>query len=156
MGELTRISFERISYLQEMLGGEVALRDRILGFAAEGRSLADIAAGDGLTYGALWRWMKATPGMMEAYQEMQEADAERKVYEALKIADMADKDTVGEAKLQIDTRFRAVKAWNRKRYGDNADVGVAGFGVGGITIVIGDVVRDVVRPVEAVVISDGE
>ena len=145
MGTLKQLSWSRVSALIETFGGEDGFRQMVLARVGDGQSLDEIAGGFGCTRSVMWSYIKGTPGMLEAYQESQEAAAEGMVGEVVGIADGSE-----DAKLRIDTRLRLAKSWSPDRYGDRAGV-VSGGGFGGITIVIGEV-----KAAGAVGVIDGE
>lgn len=133
MGTLKQLSWRRVSALIDMFGGEDGFRQMVLARVGDGQTLDEIAGGFGCTRSVMWSYIKATPGMLEAYQESQEAAAEGMVGEVVGIADGSE-----DAKLRIDTRLRLAKSWSPDRYGEKAGA-VSGGGFGGITIVIGEV-----------------
>lgn len=139
MSALKQLSWSRVSGLIEEFGGEDSFRQMVLSRIGDGEALDRIAGRFGCTRSVMWAYIKGTPGMLEAYQEAQEAAAEGMACEVIGIADGSE-----DAKLRIDTRMRLAKAWNPKRYGEGGGNG-GGGGFGGITIVIGDVKPEVVQ-----------
>jgi hypothetical protein len=86
-----------------------------------GALLTDIIRDDqrGYSYDGLLRWIMKDPQRKARYYEAQEIGTEIIVDEAVKIADGADgMEDVQRSKLRIDTRLWAVKARNRKRFGE--------------------------------------
>ena len=99
-----------------------------------GRKLLEIAQAEGLLYSVLWNWLKDVPERLERYRSALKGYGDALISETVGIADGS-----GDAKLMVDTRFKIAGKIDKKVWGEDKDV-VSGFGAGGITIVIGEVV----------------
>lgn len=99
---------------------------------AEGESLKDICKAWVVPAGEMLMWLMRDEKRYEVYRRALEVVAHGYVGEALGIADDAEVETVGLAKLKIDTRFRLAKYHAPGLYADK-DVGGGG---GGITVVV--------------------
>ena len=103
---------------------------------ADGEGLPKICADLDVPYGRMLTWLMSDAKRYQVYLRALEVCAHREVQEAKEIADAASPETVGVAKLQVDTRFRRAKAHAKELYGDESRA--AGFaGAGGITINVG-------------------
>jgi hypothetical protein len=118
--------------------GEDGLLELVTTRVAEGERLALIAQTLDLPYSVIWRWLTAESSRMAAYRASLEAKADDEAHRTLEIADSASPDDVAVARLRVDTRLKLASKWDRKRYGEEKDVG-GGFS-GGIQIVIGSLV----------------
>ena len=91
---------------------------------AEGKSLLDAAriGGRPLSY---WRRLaSSSEAFGRAFREAMFDHSHALAHEALQIADKAnenDKAGVMKAKLQVDTRLKLAKAYNRDTYGDKVE-----------------------------------
>lgn len=146
MNALTALAY---GHLDRLIGrdGVENVSDMILSRIADGEDLSGIAKIEGMMYSVLWKWIRADEGRWKAYRLALEARAEKEAHEALRIVDGATPEDVSVQKLRAETRLKLAAKWDKKRYGDEGDVG-SGFN-GGITIVIGDV-----KGLDSVVVSE--
>jgi len=75
-------------------------------------------------YNCLHAYFHSTPERLERYVGARKAWADRKMDEAMDLADGAkpDKGHVAKAKLQVETRENQAKAYHRERWGDQVKV----------------------------------
>lgn len=83
----------------------------------DGETLKEIARSWGVPVGKFTEWYTTEHG--ERYDAALKVLADQKAFEALSIADGADAEAVGPAKLQVDTRKWAASRWDRARYGEH-------------------------------------
>lgn len=101
----------------------------------EGETLKEIAKAWGVPVGRFTQWYATEHG--DLYDAALRVRADQLAHEALERADGADAETVGPAKLQVDTRLKLAGKWDRARYGEmvkvektvtvTADAGLVGF-----------------------------
>lgn len=95
--------------------GSDGLLDEVTDDLLEGCGLRLIAGRLGVKVGELARFLGSRE---EAYRGMMKVKADLMAHETLEIADRADVENVGVAKLRIDTRFKLAKHWHKEMYGD--------------------------------------
>lgn len=137
MGKLTRIGYARLDALiaehgEEWLGGQIITR------IADGDNPMEIARSLGVHYVCLKRWMEEHAADDVAFARMAFADG--LVAEALGEMKNADVDNLQVAKARADVYLKVAGKASKVEWGDGAQVG--GGGMGSITIVIGDVVKE--------------
>jgi hypothetical protein len=91
---------------------------------AEGESPMGIAVAVKVKYAVLCRVVEEDERLQTRYDAALRGAAEKRAHEALAIADAADAETVGVAKLQVDTRLKVAGKWFKGRYGDSVQVDV--------------------------------
>ena len=120
------------------LGAVVALPETpsvVFQRVCDGETLKEIAKAWGLPVGRFTEWvLMKHEGMYDAALKVR---ADQLAHEALERADGADAESVGPAKLQVDTRLKLAGKWDRARYGEvvkvdrtitvTADAGLVGF-----------------------------
>ena len=107
------------------LAGEIGER------IAQGERLWDIARGLGVKRRQLKRWIDADPERLAEYTAGLEAMADELAMDTLEEARGANPETVGVAKLRVDTFFKMAGKLDSTRWGDKG-----GAGAGGITVVV--------------------
>ncbi len=120
MGNLAVDSWRRMDALVEAHGADGVLH-MVCDQVAEGSTLREICATEGVNYSVLWKWLNAE-GRMEEYELAFRAKADSEAHAMLGIADGATPEEVGVAKLRVETRDRLIKKWDRNRYGDKVEV----------------------------------
>lgn len=85
---------------------------------AEGESIAQLASAWAVPRSRILAWLMDDETRYATYQRALEMDAHRLVSETVAIADAAEPETVGVAKVQIDTRFKVAGFHARKVYGE--------------------------------------
>lgn len=99
----------------------------ILELTSIGRPLSHIVRDDprGLDYAKVLNWIHKDPKRKQQYYEAQEIGAEALADEMVYIADGTEgvPEDVQRSKLRIDTRWKLIETWNRKRYGNVKDTG---------------------------------
>lgn len=109
----------------------------------QGHPLKDIVNDDprNLSYGKLLYWIHKDPKRQQRYYEARTIGAEAVADEMIGISDGTDNplEDVTRSKQRLDTRWRLLGVWNRKRFGGDTTVG-GGGGNQPITINIGEVV----------------
>lgn len=90
-------------------------------------TLKDIAKAWQVPVGRFTEWFTTEHSVL--YETALRARADQLAHEALGIADSADKETVGPAKLQVDTRLRLAGHWDKNRYGAAKEQAAAGITV---------------------------
>ena len=118
----------------------------------DGETLKEIAKAWGLPVGRFTEWvLMKHEGMYDAALKVR---ADQLAHEALERADGADAESVGPAKLQVDTRLKLAGKWDRGRYGEvvkvdrtitlTADAGLIGLA--------GELLSRIAAPKEKVVL----
>lgn len=148
MGVLVREGYSRLDVLLEEHGEESFLQG-ICGRVAEGESPDVVSRSMGLPWLVVRKWFEDDGKRVGLLELAKRCWADRLVWDAVSAARDAGVENVSVNKLQADTYLKVAAKADRKGWGDG--VGVGGGGFGGVTIVIGDVMK----PVEIGVI-DGE
>ena len=120
MGNLAIDSWRRMDALVQAHGDDGVLY-MVCDQVADGASLKEICASEGVNYSVLWKWLNAE-NRMEEYELALRARADSEAHSMIGIADSATPDEVGVAKLRVDTRDKLIKKWDRNRYGDKVEV----------------------------------
>lgn len=94
----------------------------ILARIADGESIAAVVRESVWAWGALWAWIQADDERLGQYDAALKARAQMLAFSALDEADGAAPDTVGVAKLRIDTRLKVAGKWDRGRYGESSEL----------------------------------
>lgn len=91
---------------------------------AQGTSLRQAAATQGVGVSTFLDWVGADPALAEHYTRAREAGLERLAEEIIEIADApaADQVAVGQARNRIDARKWILSKLLPRRYGDKVDV----------------------------------
>ena len=83
---------------------------------SDGETLKGIAKAWGVPVGRFTEWVMTKHEVV--YDAALRVRADQLAHETVAIADGADADTVGPAKLQVDTRLKLAGKWDRGRYGE--------------------------------------
>lgn len=123
---------------------------------ADGETLRDVAKAWQVPVGRFTEWFSTQHS--DLYDAALRVRADQLAHEALDRADGADAETVGPAKLQVDTRLKLAGKWDRARYGEmvkidrtitvTADAGLIGLA--------GELLARIARPSEKVVLPEPE
>jgi len=118
--------------------GEGNVMADIITRVSEGDSPMSIAKSFGIPYVCLKQWVEEHGADMMALARRAHADV--LVSNALDEVGSADADSVAVARLRADTYLKIASKQDKVAWGDGSAVG--GGGMGSITIVIGDVVKE--------------
>ena len=137
MGKLLKIGYARLDVLiaehgEEWLGGHIITR------IADGDNPREIARSLDVHYVCLKRWIDEHAAEDVAFAKMAFADG--LVAEALDEMKNTDVDNLQVAKARADVYLKVAGKASKVEWGDAVQVG--GGGMGNITIVIGDVVKE--------------
>jgi len=99
---------------------------------AGGEGLPKICQAWDVPYGKVLTWLMASSDRYSVYQRALEVAAHGLVSEAVDIADSADPETVAQARLRVDTRFKLAKFHAKEMYGESSKE------TGPVTIVLGE------------------
>jgi len=99
---------------------------------AGGEGLPKICQAWDVPYGKVLTWLMASADRYSVYQRALEVAAHGLVSEAVDIADSADPETVAQARLRVDTRFKVAKFHAKEMYGESSKE------TGPVTIVLGE------------------
>lgn len=144
---IKRVGYSQLDNLVETLGDHgllAVITDRMM----EGKRPTDVAKSLDLPWLVMWEWVSAKPERQRAYDMAHEAMSQEWHRETIDIADgtygeamdrgIGVGEAVSAAKLRIDTRFKVVGNYDKKRFGTVQQPVGSGF-AGGVTIVIGEV-----------------
>jgi hypothetical protein len=106
---------------------------------AEGDDPRLIATGNGMPWLVLRKWMEDAPERMKEWELAKRCFADGLVWEGLEAARDAKPEDVAVKRLQVDTYHKTAGRMSRVEWGGEQSV-ASGFGAGGITIIIGEVV----------------
>ena len=131
MGEIMN---DRIARYLEMISpeSEAQTLDVVFQRVAAGEGLPGICKAWDVPYGKVLTWLMASADRYGVYQRALEVAAHALVSEAVGIADSADPETVAQARLRVDTRFKVAKFHAKEMYGEKAAES------GPVTIVLGE------------------
>lgn len=104
-----------------------AVFQRFLDGISEGQPPKAIIANDprNISYGRFIRWVRKDPARLERFEEAQELGTETLAADMIEIADAANSaEDVQRSALRVNTRWKLMQAWNRKRYGEKQQVDV--------------------------------
>lgn len=104
---------------------------------AMGETLKEVCAGQGMPYSLVAKHIAGTPTLKAEYDGALQIWADALGQETIKIADDATPETVGPAKLQVDTRLKVAGKLYRERYGEREAPLVA------VNVNLGDVAREI-------------
>jgi len=76
----------------------------------------------GIERGLLWSWISEKQERMDRYYRALKGVADEYVADVVGIADGADEDTTGTAKLQIDARLKVAEKFDQPRFGKQTKV----------------------------------
>ena len=99
----------------------------------------EIALGMGMPWLVLRKWMEDAPERMKEWELAKRCFADGLVWEGLQAAKDATPEDVAVARLQVDTYHKTAGKMSKVEWGGEQSV-ASGFGAGGITIIIGEVV----------------
>ncbi len=85
---------------------------------AEGERLKEICKSRGWPYSRVALWVAETEAVAKAYEQALRLGGDALAMETVSLADGAQPETVGVAKLQVDTRFKLAGKLYRERYGE--------------------------------------
>lgn len=85
---------------------------------ADGERLKEICRSRGWPYALVAQWVATQEEVAKAYEQALRLAADDLAQETVGIADGADPETVGVAKLQVDTRLKLSGKLYRERYGE--------------------------------------
>ena len=107
----------------------------------------------GWSWRALWSYIVADEVRYREYMQALEAYVQGLALETVGIADGADAESVGAAKLQVDTRFKLAGKVDRARWGDKVAVDAGGVAVvdAGLVLAMGELLGRLQRPAERVI-----
>lgn len=91
---------------------------------AEGEALREVCRSRGWPYSHVARWLSEDDSRRAEYEWALRLWADAVAQETLGVADGADAESVGVAKLRIETRMRLAARWDRERYGERSAVDV--------------------------------
>lgn len=91
---------------------------------AMGETLREVCEGQGIAYSLVAKHIAGTPTLKAEYDAALQIWADALAQETVGIADGATPETVGPAKLQVDTRLKVAGKLYRERYGEQAPVAV--------------------------------
>ena len=111
----------------EVVCADAATMDVLASRIADGESLSAVCRVWGVPHGGMMLWLMKDEKRMRIYMNALNAAAFREIEEAKDIADAS-----GDAKLQVDTRWKRAKHHAPLIYGDKD----AGAGGGGITVIV--------------------
>ena len=89
---------------------------------AEGERLKEICRSRGWPYSVVAQWVAQTEDVGKAYEAALRIAADDLAQETVGIADGAEPETVGVAKLRVDTRQKLAGKLYRDRYGEQVTV----------------------------------
>ena len=118
----------------------------------DGESLRVIAKAWGVPVGRFTEWvLMKHEGMYDAALKVR---ADQLAHEALEKADGADAESVGPAKLQVDTRLKLAGKWDRSRYGEvlKVDRPITVTADAGLIGLAGELLARIAAPNERVVL----
>jgi len=123
MGRMTIDSWRRLEALIKVHGEDDVLH-MICEQIVDAGDITEIAEREGIKERVIWKWLndKEHPERMAEYDLSIAWKGEKAAHVMLKIADSAVPETVGVSKLQVDTREKLIKKWNKERYGDKVEV----------------------------------
>lgn len=104
---------------------------------AEGETLPEVCKSKGLAYSLIAKHIAETPLLKAEYDAALQIWGDALAQETVKIADDATPETIGPAKLQVDTRLKVAGKLDRERYGERERPAVA------VNISLGDVAREI-------------
>ena len=137
------------------LGAVVALPETpsvVFQRVCDGETLKEIAKAWGLPVGRFTEWvLMKHEGMYDAALKVR---ADQLAHEALERADGADAESVGPAKLQVDTRLKLAGKWDRGRYGEvvKVDRTITVTADAGLIGLAGELLSRIAAPKEKVVL----
>lgn len=92
---------------------------------AEGERLKRICESRGWPYAVVAQWVSEREEVSKAYERALRIAADEFGQETVEIADGADGESVGVAKLRVDTRFKLASRLYRDRYGEQVQHNVS-------------------------------
>lgn len=122
--------------------GEDEILSAVCGRIAEGESPHDVSHSMGITWTVMRRWLEDDKRRHDEYQFAKRCLADKLQWEGLRVVMESGVEQVPLARLQSERMDKMASRLDRVTWGDEKVLG-GGFGGGGITIVIGDVVKDV-------------
>ena len=143
MGKLTSKGYAILDQRIAEFGADNVLAD-VVTRVAEGDNPVGIAKSFGIPYICLKQWVEEHGADLMALARRAHADV--LVANALDEVGSATPDDVNVAKLRADTYLKVAGKQDKAAWGDGASIG--GGGMGNITIVIGDVVKEDVKVIE--------
>jgi hypothetical protein len=98
--------------------GDPATVSVIVQRVADGERLKQICRSRGWPYSLVAQWVAETDSVAKAYEQALRLAADELAQETVAIADGADPETVGVAKLRVDARQKLAGKLYRERYGE--------------------------------------
>lgn len=144
VGKLKKLGYEILDQRIEVLGEESVMTD-IITRIAEGDNPISIAKSFGIPYVCLKQWLEEHGSDMVALAKRAHSDV--LVATALEEVGAADPETASVAKLRADTYLKIAGKQDKAAWGEGNAIG--GSGMGNITIVIGDVIKDEPKVIES-------
>ena len=137
--------------------GEEGVLARVMTRIAIGDDPRDIALGMGMPWYVLRKWLEDKQERMQAWELAKRCFADGLVYESLREVRDCGLEKVPLARLRSETYQKTAGKVSKVEWGNDSAV-ASGFGAGGITIVIGEVVspylqaekKDVQLPVDGI------